>query len=157
MLFISSFLIGCSVLPIKAKVKDNHFRLENLKRDKWSPFEHVYLMCFNKRATSWNTPKQYQSGEHDLWVKATISDRSISNRGLPNSYKEAFVNFKVKLDSGISYMINRKIIEDNIAVWIQEVDTGRTVSEVLITKFEYPLPSVKDYKLSKKRCESGSI
>ena len=55
---------------------------------------------------------------------------SISKRSIQDSRKEAFVNFKVKLALGKSYMLNRKLVEDKILLWIQEVDTGLGVSDV---------------------------
>lgn len=96
-------LLGCSNLPIKTDIKEDHFRLENFKREQGVDLEYVHLMCFKKRPTQWAEPKQYISGEHDLWVKA-----SVSNPDVLNSQKEAFVNFNVNLDSNKSYMLNRK-------------------------------------------------
>ena len=147
---LSVVSLGCSVLPIKAEVKENHFRLENFKRDKSSQLEYVHLMCFHKKPTTWAEPKQYLSGEHDVWVKA-----SISNRNIPNSTKEAFVNFKVKLESNKSYMLNRKIADDKISLWIQEVDTGLGVSDVVTSDLENPL--IIDEFLRKRQCKSGSV
>ena len=112
--------------------------------------EYVYLMCLHKRPISWTTPKQFISGEHDLWVKADISDR-----GIPNSIKEAVVNFKVTLDSNKSYMLNREIKDEKISLWIQEVDTGDVVSQTLIKDLKRPLAS--DHYSSKEQCKSSSV
>lgn len=142
--------MGCSTLPFKTEIKDNHFRFENFKRDRSSKLEYVHLMCFHKKPVAWAEPKQYLSGEHDLWVKASISESNI-----PNSTKEAFVNFKVKLESNKSYMLNRKIVDDKISIWIQEVDTGIGVSEVLTSDLKNPL--IIDDFLRKRQCESGSV
>ncbi len=147
---LSLSALGCTVLPIKVEVKEQHFRFENFKRDKTSTLEYVHLMCYRKKPTSWTQPKQYLGGEHDLWVKASISKRHI-----PNSKKEAFVNFKVNLEPGKSYMLNRKVDDDKISLWIQEVDTGLGVSEVLSTELKQPL--LVEYNLRKKQCESGSV
>ncbi|WP_426357400.1 hypothetical protein ACPUVO_15680 [Pseudocolwellia sp. HL-MZ19] len=147
---LSVVSISCSTLPLKAEIKDNHFRFENFKRDNSSKLEYVHLMCFHKKPISWVEPKQYLSGEHDLWVKASISERDI-----PNSTKEAFVNFKVKLESNKSYMLNRKIVDDKISLWIQEVDTGIGVSDVLISDLKNPL--IIDDSLRKRQCKSGSV
>jgi len=149
-LALSVASLGCSVFPIKAVVKDNHFRLENFKRDKGPKREFIYLMCFHKKPIRWAEPKQYLSGEHDLWVKARIS-----KRGVPLSRKEAFVNFKVNLESGKSYMLNREIEGKRIKLWIQEVETGLGVSETLYADLKRP--KITEYNLRKKQCESGSI
>ncbi|WP_206483873.1 hypothetical protein [Thalassotalea sp. G2M2-11] len=142
--------LGCSVLPVKVGVKENNFRFENFKRVNGSDSEYVHLMCHQKKPTSWAQPKQYLSGEHDLWVKA-----STSNRHIPNSTREAFVNFKVKLEPNKNYMLNRKVVDDKISIWIQEVDTGLGVSEVLVTQLRQPL--LIERNLRKTQCESGSI
>jgi len=142
--------IGCSTLPLKTEIKENHFRFENFKRDNNSTLEYVHLMCFHKKPTTWAEPKQYLSGEHDLWVKASLSTRNISN-----STKEAFVNFKVKLESSKSYMLNRKIVDDKISLWIQEVDTGVGVSDIITADLENPL--IIDDFLRKRQCKSGSV
>ncbi|WP_231612837.1 hypothetical protein [Pseudoalteromonas sp. NZS11_1] len=107
-------------------------------------------MCFNKKPTQWAEPKQYISGEHDLWVKA-----SVSNPDVLNSQKEAFVNFNVNLDSDKSYMLNRKREGDKISIWIQEVETGTVVSQVLTDELSRPLQI--DNELRKRQCRSGSI
>ncbi|MCJ8318784.1 MAG: hypothetical protein MJK12_04070 [Colwellia sp.] len=149
-LVLSLAALSCSVQPIKTEVKENYFRFENFKRDKTSNLEYVYLMCRYKKVTGWGEPKQYLSGEHDLWVKASTSRSDILK-----SRKEAFVNFKVNLDSGKSYMLNRKIVEDKVSIWIQEVDTGLRVSKVLTSELTSPL--LFDDFLRKRQCESGSI
>ncbi|XQW86361.1 hypothetical protein ACOYR1_06450 [Thalassotalea piscium] len=147
---LSATLLSCCLAPIKAEVKENHFRLENFKRDKGSKVEYVHLMCFQKKPTEWAEPKQYLSGEHDLWVKASISEPDLIN-----STKEAFVDFKVKLAPNKSYMLNRKLVDDKISIWIQEVDTGAVVSDVITSKLSRP-PIIDDI-LRKRQCQSGSV
>jgi hypothetical protein len=149
-LVLSVTSLGCGVLPIKSEVKNNNFRLENFKRDKGSELEYVHLMCFQKKPTTWAQPKQYLSGEHDLWVKASISYRNI-----PNSTKEAFVHLKVKLEPNKNYMLNRKVVDDKISIWIQEVETGLGVSEVMLAELKRPL--LIERNLRKTQCEAGSI
>jgi hypothetical protein len=149
-LAVSVTSLGCSVLPIKAEVKENHFRFENFKRDKGPKREFIHLMCFHKKPILWAEPKQYLSGEHNLWVKARISER-----GIPNSRKEAFVNFKVNLAAGTSYMLNRKIEGNKITLWIQEVDTGLGVSEIIVADLKQP--KITEYNLRKTQCESSSV
>jgi hypothetical protein len=150
LLAVSITSLGCSVFPIKATVKENHFRFENFKRDKGPTREFIHLMCFRKKPIGWAEPTQYLGGEHDLWVKARIS-----KRGTLNSRKEAFVNFKVNLAPGKSYMLNRKIEDDQITLWIQEVDTGLGVSEIIIADLKRP--KIIENNLRKQQCESGSI
>jgi type IV secretory pathway ATPase VirB11/archaellum biosynthesis ATPase len=147
---ISFTSIANTTLPLKAEIKENHFRFENFKRDKSSNLEYVHLMCYQKRPTTWAEPKQYLSGEHDLWVKASISKRNISQ-----TTKEAFVNFKVKLKPGKSYMLNRETVDDKMSIWIQEVDTGLGVSDVMIADLKKPL--IFDESMRKRQCESGSV
>lgn len=147
---LSLFLMGCSTFPLEPTIKENHFRFENFKRDKGADLEYVYLMCYHKKPVSWASPKQYPSGEHNLWVKARISKRDASI-----SQKETVVNFKVTLEPNKSYMLNRKIVDDKISLWIQEVETGIGVSNVITSTLE--TPPLIDYNLRKKQCESSSI
>jgi hypothetical protein len=149
-LIISVTLLGCSVLPIKVGIKDNHFRFQNFKKEKSSTLEYIHLMCFHKKETGWIESKQYLSGEHNLWVKASISKRFI-----PSSNKEAFVNFKVNLDSDKSYILNRKLAEGNISIWIQELDTGLRISDVLVAPLKQPL--LIERNLRRAQCESVTI
>lgn len=145
---VSIFLASCGVLPIESEIKENHFRFENFKQDIKSPSELVYLMCYRKRPTSWAQPKQYLGGEHELWVEANISDSPINN-------EEAFVFFKVKLDSGKSYMLNRKIEDKKISIWIQESESDVKVSEVITTDLKIAALGKRSFR--KKRCKTGSI
>ncbi|TWX47206.1 hypothetical protein [Colwellia hornerae] len=142
--------MSCSNFPVKAEVKENHFRFENFKRDNSSTLEYVYLMCSHQKLTGWAEPKQYVSGFHDLWVKASISERYV-----PTSRRVAFVNFKVHLDANKSYMLNRQVVDDKVSLWIQDVDSGLSVSDVLTSDLKNPLWIVNS--LRKKQCESGSV
>ncbi|GAA5130452.1 hypothetical protein [Thalassotalea piscium] len=147
---LGAITLSCSVLPIKAEIKEDHFRFENFKNVESTEIEYAHLMCFKKKPTTWSEPKQYISGEHDLWVKASVTKRHI-----PESTKETYVNFKVKLDANKSYMLNRKLDNDKIALWIQEVDTGVNVSEVITSELKNPL--VFDELLRKRQCKSGTV
>lgn len=148
--FFSFIISGCTLLPIKAQIKEEHFRFENFKRDKGRQLEYVHLMCFKNKPITWTQPKQYTVGEHELWVKARVLRRDI-----PNNKREAFAHFKVNFEAGKSYMLNRKIDEDNISIWIQEVDTGIGVSDVVVAELKTPL--IEEYNLRKQQCESGTI
>jgi len=149
--------VGCSVLPINPEIKENHFRLENFKRDKERVKEHVYLMCYKKRPTSWQQPKQYAGGNHNLWVKATLSQHTALKYHLSHVKKEAFANFNVNLAADKSYMLNRKIADKKIHLWLQEVETGKIVSDVKVADLNRRLPFVKANKLEKNRCKTSTI
>ncbi|KGJ92397.1 hypothetical protein [Colwellia psychrerythraea] len=69
--------------------------------------------------------------------------------------KEAFVFFKVKLDSGKSYMLNRKIVGDKISIWIQESESALKVSKVISTDLNIAAMGKKIFR--QKRCKAGSI
>ena len=143
-------ITGCSTFPLKSDIQDGHFRFENFRRDTGPTLEYVYLMCFSQEPTEWSEPRQFESGAHDLWVKASITERDILN-----STREAYVNFDVTLAPGTSYMLNRKIVDDNISIWIAQADTGEVVSEVMTT--DLAAPPVVDYSLRRRQCQSGSI
>ena len=145
-----TFTFLCGFLPIKADVKDGHFRFENFKRTKSPDKELVHLMCHAKKPTSWTQPKQYQAGEHDLWVKA-----QVYRDNTPASEKHAFANFKVNLEQGKSYMLNRKLEGEHISLWIQEVDTGVSVSDVVVAQLKQPLAEERQLRLN--QCRSGTI
>ncbi len=146
--FVCMLLTSCSILPLEKEIKKNHFRFENFKQEIGTPSEFIYLMCYLKRPTRWAEPKQYVGGEHELWVEANISTSTINN-------KEAFVFFKVKLDSGKSYMLNRKIVGDKISIWIQESESALKVSKVITTDLNIAATGKKIFR--QKRCKAGSI
>ncbi|WP_245961499.1 hypothetical protein [Thalassotalea euphylliae] len=150
---LASFaLLGCSALPIETALEDNHFRLENFKRDNTDNFEHVYLMCANQKPASFIHPKQHLSGQHSLWVKAELKRRNIDF-----SERVAVVNFNVNLEADKSYMLNREVMKDSekIALWIQETDTGVGVSEVIIADLAHP--KANEYFHELKQCRTGSV
>jgi len=146
----TAFTLACGFLPIKTDIKEDHFRFENFKRDKGSNNEYVHLMCFAKKPTAWAQPKQYKAGEHKLWVKA-----NISKDGVPSSSKHAFAEFDVDLEAGKSYMLNRSIENDKISMWIQEVETGIGVSEVIVADLNMPLNEERKLRLD--QCRQGTI
>ena len=93
---------------------------------------------------------EYLSGEHDLWVKAVVSKTDIQN-----SRREAFVNFDVELAAGNTYVLNRKVDEKQISIWIQNAETGVVVSDVKVAKLA--LPKLVEKRLRREQCESGTI
>lgn len=143
-------LMGCSALPIKSEIKENHFRFENFEREGSLTQEYIHLLCFNQKPTGWTEPRQYKSGPQSLWVLASISERDIAN-----STKQAFYKFDITLESKKSYMLNRKRSGNNLSVWIQEADTGRRVSAVKTKELERDV--MNDYFLRKKRCQASSV
>ncbi|MEP1382616.1 MAG: hypothetical protein ABJK64_02340 [Paraglaciecola sp.] len=148
-ILVSLALSGCS--NFSPEIADDNFRFENFRRIQNYDIELVYLMCENQRPVSWTSPKQFKSGAHDLWVKARFGDSESMNLA-----KEAVVNFKVTLDEGKAYMLNRKITEgkDSVALWIQESQTGIVVSEVITEELILP-PFVGS--LRQQQCKSGSV
>lgn len=146
---LSSTLIACSSFPLKTDIKENHFKLDNFKSPDKRQAESIALMCYKQRP-SHVPPGQFLSGQHNLWAVAKVSQKNI-----PNSVKEAYVNFNVNLSSGVSYTFNREIDEDKISIWIQEADSGLIVSNVITSELRSPL--VNDTLLRKKQCKSSSI
>lgn len=144
------YLTGCGILPIEAKVEKDHFRFENFENDIDDEPVYAFLLCYKSQPTFWNTPKQYEAGEHNLWVKAYTY-----KRGVRNSVKQAITRFDISLNEGKSYALKTKLDGKNIDLWIQESDSGEIVSEVVTKKLEYPLH--RDDLLNRKRCVEGSI
>ncbi|MBU3005122.1 hypothetical protein [Paraglaciecola arctica] len=143
-------LSGCGILPFETAIKENHFRFENFKRDMDDDLEYVYLMCSHKKPIHWQQPKQYESGKHNLWVMVETFQRDI-----PISYKTAVVNFDVDLQADKSYMLNRKIVKRKALLWIQEVDTGLIVSDVLSAELKHPISY--DFLEKRKQCKTGTV
>ena len=153
-LFVSSVLVsvlaGCSTLPMTAQVEDGKFRFENFKMIKGSQNESVHLMCYLHKPTGWSQPKQYEAGKHLLWVKANVENDSIEN-----STKSAYASLNVELEANKSYMLNRERDGDKISLWVQEVDTGVRVSDIVVTDLKKPL--ISDYSLRRNQCKAGTV
>ena len=115
---------ACSSLPIENDLKTGHFRLENFELNKGKTNELVYLACFENRPLDWISGKQMPAGQYNLLVKAKVqAAKQLS------STRYAFVNFNVNLDSDKRYKINRKLEEDSIVIWIEDMNTKEIVSE----------------------------
>jgi len=147
---LSIVAFNSHAVPLNGSIETGKFRFENFQQDRSKNIEYVYLMCFHKKVTPYIYAKQMLAGEHDLWVKATSS-----RRGVKNSIKEAIVNFKVNLEAGKNYQLNRKKTDGEIAIWIQNIDTGEIVSNVIKTKLKIRL--IVDERLRRKQCQSGSV
>lgn len=147
---IGSIISGCSVLPLKSSIDEGHFRFQNFINDTGSDSEYIHLMCHKERPIGWNQSKDYLAGEHNLWIKAAIAKRDFEN-----SRREAFVNFDVVFEAGNTYMLNRKVDEKQISIWIQNAETGVVVSDVKVAKLE--LPKLVEKRLRREQCESGTI
>jgi hypothetical protein len=143
-------LSGCGIFPVDTAIQENHFRFENFKRDVTDDAEFVYLMCSHKKPIGWEQAKQYESGEHNLWVMVETFERDI-----PASYKVAVVNFNVNLQAGANYMLNRKIDKRKALLWIQDVETGLIVSDVLTAELKRPLSY--HFLEKRKQCETGTV
>lgn len=143
-------LTGCGILPFDTAIKENHFRIENFKRDVSYDLEYVFLMCSHQKPTDWQNPKQFLSGEHNLWVKVETMRRNV-----PQSTRVAIVNFEVDLKPNKNYMLNRKIVDHEAVVWIQEVDTGLIVSKLLRADLDVPLLNAE--QVNRKQCKTSSV
>lgn len=144
-------LTACAMFPFEKEVQDGHFRVENFSYDHMNDTkEYVYLMCHNKKPTGWIAARQYPAGEHDLWVKATYQ-----NVGVLHSYREAYVNFKMDFPEGGNYQLAHEINNENISVWLQDVETKEKASEVITE----PLArhNVGDNGKHIQQCKQGTV
>ncbi len=107
-------------------------------------------MCYLHKPTGWSEPKQYEAGKHLLWVKANVENDSIEN-----STKSAYASLNVELEANKSYMLNRERDGDKISLWVQEVDTGVRVSDIVVTDLKKPL--ISDYSLRRNQCKAGTV
>ena len=149
-LMLLIFIYNSNAAPLTDAIKTEHFRFENFQQDRRKNIEYVYLMCHRKKVTPYIYAKQMLAGDHNLWVRATSS-----RRGVKNSIKEAIVNFKVNLAAGKNYQLNREKKDGKIAIWIQDIETGEIVSDVIKTKLKIRL--IVDERLRRKQCQSGSV
>ncbi|TWX52431.1 hypothetical protein [Colwellia hornerae] len=147
---LSLILAGCSAYQIKADVDEGKFRFVNFEKERGKQFEYIHLMCLYKRPIEWNLPRQYQAGNHQLWVKA-----QIYQNGMRNSEKNAFVKFDISLDAGLSYKLNRSFEDNKISIWIEEEKSKNIVSEIITTELIKPLFVEKS--LRTQQCETGTI
>lgn len=144
-------LTACAMFPFEKEVQDGHFRVENFSYDHMNDtIEYVYLMCHNKKPTSWTAARQYPAGEHDLWVKATFQ-----NVGVSHSYREAFVNFKMELPAGGNYQLAHEIQNETVSIWLQDVETKEKASEVITTSLNRK--NVGDSGKRIQQCQQGTV
>lgn len=148
-LALGTSIWGCSTFPFEKTIKDGYFKFTNLHEGRGSNSQTVYLMCWKNRPTLWSEPKQYLAGEHDLWIKAVIHSRM-------DGMKEAYANFKTNLSGNKSYRLNKKIEDNKISIWIEDVASGSLASEVLVRDLKLP-PVVEDNYLQINRCKEGSV
>jgi hypothetical protein len=139
---------ACSTITSEPQVRDGSVRLENLRLKEPDNVTNVYLMCYKKRPTGWNEPKQYKAGQHELWVKAVVKSPSNGN-------KELVTRFNVNLAAGNSYTLSRKLDGDNISIWLQNSNTGEVVSDVISAELKMAL--TYDDNVSQKQCKSSTI
>lgn len=130
----TGFLSGCEVLPIQTEIKQDHFRFQNFVQNVQPDHEYIFLACHRHQPTGWSVAKQYPAGAHNIWIKAEKFDDELT--GQP---KVAYFNVKTTLEAGKSYMPIRKIDGKKITLWIQEVDSGKRVSDKLESELRWPL------------------
>ncbi|AIF98057.1 MAG TPA: hypothetical protein DCW74_15015 [Alteromonas australica] len=141
---------GCSTMSTQAKQEDSQFRFENFEQDKAFNNDYAYLMCFRQRPTEWQPARHYDSGEHNLWVRAVSYERR-----LPSTEREALVNFKLELDAGKDYRINREINDGIVKVWIEEKDSSEIISEVKTAELKRPINAQLTRDLS--LCQESTV
>lgn len=146
---ISSFLLGCETLPIRAEIKEDHYRFENFVQNVEPKHEYIFMACHRHKPTGWNVAKQYPAGPQNLWIKAAKYTTTTSN--VP---RVAYFNLQTNLEAGKSYMPNRKIEGNKIALWIQEVESGERVTEILEAELKFP---VAETIVSHKQCKTSSV
>ena len=145
---LTIILSGCSSVQLTPEVKEGYFRFLNFTKRESHRVSFVYLMCFRQKPTGWRNPKEYRSGKHNLVVKAVIEQPGYGS-------KEAYANFNVDLDSGKRYMLNKKGDNAKISIWIQDVDTGVIVSDIVVSDLKNAL--VYEESIRKKQCKASSI
>jgi len=136
-------LAGCSNLPLKTSIKENHFRIENLRKEHGNTIELAYLMCYRKKPVKWTEPKQYIAGKHELWVHAvsgihTDHYKSLTTSVFPKQRRDAYVKFNVDLAPSVNYMLNANVEDDKVSVWIEDAKSGERVSSVQVAKLDQP-------------------
>jgi len=122
---------ACGVLPFKAGITEGHSRVVNLSVSTGEVVEKVYLMCHRKRPREWVQSSQLEAGQHDVWVKANVADIDLG-------IKNAVVNFKVNLEAGKSYALNKERKGNKIAIWIEEGASSTVVSEIVVGDLRHP-------------------
>ncbi|MCF7499864.1 hypothetical protein [Pseudoalteromonas sp. L1] len=150
-LVVSAVLMtACSALPIKKDIDEGKFRVENFQYEHGKQRDYVYLMCNSKSVSAWEQARQYEAGEHVLWVKAVISERDF-----PSSEKNAFARFDMNFKEGGNYTLNREVKGDKISIWFADKETGNQASEVITKELKRPL--VIEDQLRKKQCLEGTV
>ncbi|XOV80135.1 MAG: hypothetical protein ACFHVJ_04065 [Aestuariibacter sp.] len=145
-----SVLSGCSVFPIQTSVEAGHSRLENFILDDGTRLEQIRLMCYRNKLNDRSSARQLEAGDHALWVKARIE-----TRGLPNRTLEGYAQLNAKLHEGKEYTLNRKVEDDSITLWIQELDSNQRVSEVASIELQQPVFNNAAWQRS--QCKSSTV
>lgn len=144
------FLSACANLQPAATIKEGHFRFENFYMAHKNPNELVFLACFRKKKSEWIQARQFEAGEHDLWVSAVTQLPSVKN-----SKKSVYLNFKVKLEANKNYRLNSTRNEGDISVWIENKETGEMVTEVQTGELRPDL--FTDVREQYKNCRAGTV
>lgn len=130
-------LAGCSALPIKASIKEGHYRLEGLNKETLQYREYLTRGCFKspEGVRAAGGVKELPAGIDSFWVEA-----SVSKPGVPG-VRYAYVHLTGEFEEDKRYFLNRSRVGKEISIWAQEVGTENIVSNVAKTVY---LPKVAD-------------
>jgi hypothetical protein len=142
--------VGCSVLPIPIQVKADHFRLENFVEDSGGKTTQVYSMCHLQRPTSFKSARQYEAGQHSVWVTSLVS-----KNGLPSGTRAAYAHFEADFAAGKNYRIAQTAQNGQVSIWIEEIESGNKVTPIVAAKMKASLPNY--HEIRRDRCEQGSV
>jgi len=148
LILLSSAILSCSNMQISKDIDEDKFRFQNFQVLSGPVLESVSLLCYRKKITDWHGARQYEAGEHTLLVKAEIKFE-----------RQAYVTFNVKLNAGHNYILNRTIENEEISIWIEDIDSGMKVSTIETAQLKF----INRHKLiyyakeEKKACKSSSI
>ena len=143
-------LFSCKNFPVNTQIKTGYFRLEEFRHARINQSERIYLMCYKQKPKKGIARKQFPAGKHNLWVMA-----SLANHDTFRIHGQTFVNIDVTLEANKSYAFNSKIKDNDLWIWIEDVDTGTKVSRPIQTQLGSPA-FITDDKI-RKACKSSTI
>jgi len=148
LLLVAAVSFSCSNMKAPKKIDEGKFRFQNFEVLSGPQLESIRLLCYRKKPSDWFGARQYEAGEHKLFVRAEIEPR-----------RQAYVSFNVKLAAGHNYILNRTIEGESISIWIEDIDSGLTVSTTETTQLELINNHKHFYYTNKekKACEKSSI
>ena len=145
-------LISCTnfIFPIKASIEEGHYRFENFKNHLGGHQEILVRGClydfpYSSKYHSFVGGRQYLvDGEEKFMVQASLSGKNITG------IRYVWVPLTANFEENKSYMLNRKLNDFDVSIWIQEVDTGIRVSSIASTTF--PRSRIDESHRMKKMC-----